>query len=71
MLPRLLATLCFWLLMAVLIPGAVVVVCVLYLPFVALKGVWLKFTGRLDHARSTSQAKAAGADPSQPQRGAF
>ena len=71
MLARLLATAVFWLLMAVLIPGAVVVVFCLYLPFVALKGVWLKLSGRLDEARSTSRAKAAGADPSQPQRGAF
>lgn len=70
MLSRLLATLCFWLLMAVLIPGAVVVVLCFYFPFVALKGVWMKLSGRLDEARG--KAPAADADgKAQPRHGAF
>ncbi|MGE0144561.1 MAG: hypothetical protein AB7I19_13540 [Planctomycetota bacterium] len=44
---RALSTLIFWILMCVLIPGAAVVVVFFYLPFVALKAIWLAITGRL------------------------
>lgn len=47
---RILSTIVFWLLMAVLIPGAVVVVVCAYLPFVVLKAAWLAVTGRLHEA---------------------
>lgn len=53
---RALSTLIFWILMCVLIPGAAVVVVFFYLPFVALKAIWLAITGRLS---ATTGLKAA------------
>ncbi|MBK8978010.1 MAG: hypothetical protein IPM29_19055 [Planctomycetes bacterium] len=48
---RILSTIAFWILMTMLIAGGVVVVCCLYLPFVALKAAYLAVTGRIDEAR--------------------
>ena len=36
----------FWVLMTFLVAGAAVVVVFLYLPFVALKAVWMSVTGK-------------------------
>lgn len=47
---RILSTLIFWILMTVDILGSIVVVLGLYLPFVVLKAIWLKLTGRIHHA---------------------
>ncbi len=48
MLPRLLCTLIFWILMTVLILGAIVLVIFVYVPLVVGKAIWLKVTGRFD-----------------------
>lgn len=44
---RIACTLFFWIWMSILISGAVVVVFGLYLPFVALKALWVTVTGKL------------------------
>lgn len=61
---RALSLLIFWVLMTADILVCAVVVLGLYLPFVALKAVWLKLTGRLD--RVTADASI---EPEKPMLG--
>lgn len=58
---RLLSNLLFWLLMIPIALGSLVFVVVAYLPFVALKAIWLAITGRLD--RATGEPRAASGRP--------
>ena len=54
---RLLCTLIFWVLMTADILASAVVVLLLYLPFVALKAIWLKLTGRIAKVTAESAAE--------------
>ncbi len=60
MVARILSNLAFWLLMAVLIPGALVFVVVAYLPFVVLKAAWLTATGKLHTTTAGGSESVAG-----------
>jgi len=55
---RIASTLIFWIVMTVLIAGALIVVPLLYLPFVALKALWLAVTGRLAEATGGAPAES-------------
>ena len=63
MLARILSTILFWILMTFLILGAIPVVFGLYLPFVALKALYLAVTGQLSKHTGTPRRGAAWAPP--------
>ena len=54
---RLLATIFFWVWMTLLSAGALLVVVVLYIPFVVLKALLLTVTGRLHETTAIGNKK--------------
>lgn len=66
---RIVSTVIFWLLMTVLVAGALVVVVGLYLPFVALKAAWYAATGRLSEVTGGDAEMSDEADTARPHIG--
>ena len=67
MLKSLLSHLVFWPFMLCMIAGSTLVVVFGYFPFVALKALWLKATGRLDQV--TGSPKSSSSSPPRPHIG--